>query len=145
MKYKARLVARGFSQILGIDYIETFSPTLKQDSLRIITALAVHYNFNIYQLDIKAAYLNAELKEELYMEIPEGDENFKKGYWKLNKAIYGLKQAGRMWNFKINDTLIELGFIRCKSEPCVYVKKDNNNNVICILAIYVDDILIAGR
>jgi len=145
VKYKARLVARGFSQILGIDYIETFSPTLKQDSLRIITALAVHYNFNIYQLDIKAAYLNAELKEELYMEIPEGDENFKKGYWKLNKAIYGLKQAGRMWNFKINDTLIELGFIRCKSEPCVYVKKDNNNNVICILAIYVDDILIAGR
>jgi len=74
VRCKARLVARGFSQVLGIDYIETFSPTLKQDSLRIITSLAVHYMFNIYQLDIKAAYLNAEINEELYMEIPEGDE-----------------------------------------------------------------------
>ena len=145
VRCKARLVARGFSQVLGIDYIETFSPTLKQDSLRIITSLVVHYKFNIYQLDIKAAYLNAELNEELYMEIPEGDENYNKGFWRLNKAIYGLKQAGRMWNFKINDTLLELGFTRCKSEPCAYVKKDYNNNVICILAIYVDDILIAGR
>ena len=79
------------------------------------------------------------------MEIPEGDENYNKGFWRLNKAIYGLKQARRMWNFKINDTLFKLGFTRCKSEPCVYVKKDYNNNVICILAIYVDDILIAGR
>jgi len=144
-KYKARLVARGFSQILGIDYRETFSPTLKQDSLRIITALAVYYNFNIYQLDIKAAYLNADLEEELYMDIPQGDKNYNNGFWKLNKAIYGLKQAGRMWNFKINDTLLELGFNRCKSEPCVYIKKDRNNNIICILAIYVDDILIAGK
>eukprot|EP00833_Pecoramyces_ruminatium_P015598 jgi/Orpsp1_1/1189630/evm.model.d7180000073350.1 len=145
IKCKARLVARGFSQILGIDYVDTFSPTLKQDSLRIITALATYYKFNIYQLDIKAAYLNAELNEEIYMEIPEGSEDFGKGYWRLRKAIYGLKQAGRMWNYKIDSVLLELGFYRCKSEPCVYVKKDIYNNIICLLAMYVDDIMIAGK
>jgi len=79
------------------------------------------------------------------MDIPQGDKNYNNGFWKLNKAIYGLKQAGRLWNFKINDTLLELGFNRCKSEPCVYIKKDRNNNIICILAIYVEDILIAGK
>jgi len=79
------------------------------------------------------------------MDIPQGDKNYNNRFWKLNKAIYGLIQAGRMWSFKINDTLLELGFNRCKSEPCVYIKKDRNNNIICILAIYVYDILIAGK
>ena len=143
IKYKARLVARGFSQIYGVDYEETFSPTLKQDSLRIITNLSAYYNFDMYQLDIKAAYLNAEVEEELYMETPEGFEN--PGFWKLNKAIYGLKQAGRMWNNKINETLLKLGFTRTKSEPCVYCKRDNKGNISCILAIYVDDIIISGK
>ena len=143
IKYKARLVARGFSQVYGVDYEETFSPTLKQDSLRIITNLSTFFNFEMYQLDIKAAYLNAEVDEELYMEIPDGFEN--RGFWKLNKAIYGLKQAGRMWNNKINNTLLNLNFVRSKSEPCVYYRKDNKNNISCILAIYVDDIIISGK
>ena len=111
-KYKARLVARGFSQVYGVDYVDTFSPTLKQDSLRIITSIAIYNNFNIYQLDIKAAYLNAEINEELYMEIPRGMDVG--GYIKLKKSIYGLKQAGRIWNDKINKTLLELKFERLK-------------------------------
>ena len=127
-----------------MDYEEIFSPTLKQDSLRIITNLSTYYNFEMYQLYIKAAYLNAEVDEELYMEVPDGFEN-STGYWKLNKAIYGLKQAGRMWNNKINKTLLKLNFIRSKSEPCVYYKKDNRGNILCILAIYVDDIIISGK
>ena len=72
-------------------YTYTFSPTLRQDSLRILSAYAAQNNYEIHQLDVKAAYLNADLEEEIYMEVPEGDDNYKKKYWKLNKALYGLK------------------------------------------------------
>lgn len=95
IKRKARLVVRGFTQQIGIDFKETFSPTLKQDSFRIITAISVQLDFRIEQIDINSAYLNAELEEEIYMEIPEGHPSHGKAYWKLNKALYGLKQAGK--------------------------------------------------
>jgi len=142
-KHKARLVARGYTQKYGEDYEETFSPTLKQDSLRVITAIAAENNYKIHQLDIKAAYLYADLKEKLYMKAPEGDPMYNKGYWKLNKALYGLKQAAREWNNNINETLKNIGFIRLSSEPCLY-KKVKNNKIVCIVGIYVDDILITG-
>jgi len=94
-------------------------------------------------MDIKAAYLNADLDTDIYMELPEGED--KRGYCKLNKALYGLKQAGRMWNNTLNEALLKLHFKRFKSDPCVYIKKNNKNEITCILAIYVDDILIAGN
>jgi len=144
-KRKARLVARGFTQKQGIDYNETFSPTLKQDSLRIATAIASANNFNIYQIDIKSAYLNATLNEDVYMEIPEGAEDYKNGYWKLNKALYGLKQSGRLWNETLNEKLINIGFNRLRSEPCIYVKMNDRNKIICLLTVYVDDILLTGN
>jgi len=85
-----------------------------------MTALAVINGFNIYQIDIKSAYLNAELDEEVYMEIPEGAEyHIKKGYWKLKKALYGLKQSGRLWNNTLDKKLKEIGFHRLMSEPCI--------------------------
>eukprot|EP00833_Pecoramyces_ruminatium_P012351 jgi/Orpsp1_1/1186383/evm.model.d7180000050149.1 len=93
-------------------------------------------------MDIKAAYLNAKLDENIYMELPEGLNQ--KGYCKLNKALYGLKQSGRMWNETLNKVLLKLGFKRFVSDPCVYIKKDKNNKIICLLAVYVDDIIIAG-
>jgi len=144
IKRKARLVARGFTQQYGIDFWETFSPTLKQDSLRIITAISVQRGYTIQQIDINSAYLNADLEEDIYMEIPEGHLNHGKGFWKLKKALYGLKQAGKAWNEKLNDELIKLNFKRINSEPCIYIKKVNNV-IRCILAIYVDDILISGK
>lgn len=143
-KRKARLVARGYSQKYGIDFTATFSPTLKQDSLRLITSIAAQNNYNIYQIDVKAAYLNAELEEDIYMRIPEGDSNYQNGYWKLNKALYGLKQAGRMWNITLDRTLRKMNFERLKSEPCLYIKRNKDGKVICMLAVYVDDILITG-
>jgi hypothetical protein len=105
---KQGLVARGYTQEYGEDYKETFSPTLKQDSLRIIISIAAENNFNIHQMDIKAAYLYADLKEDIFMKIPEGDPNFGKGYFKLQKALYGLKQAAREWNNNISTTLKHL-------------------------------------
>jgi len=80
VKRKARLVARGFTQIYGIDFTATFSPTLRQDSLRIVTAIAAQNKYNIYQIDVKAAYLNANLEENIYIKAPQGDVNFGKSY-----------------------------------------------------------------
>ena len=143
-KRKARLVARGFSQIYGVDYDETFSPTLKQDSLRLFTAISVILNFKIIQIDINSAYLNAPLKETIYMKAPEGHSTYGKYYWKLNKALYGLKQAGREWNARLNKELLQIGFRRLLSEPCIYVKHSEDGKVNCMLSVYVDDKLIAG-
>ena len=122
VKRKARLVARGFTQQLGIDYQNTFSLTLRQDSLRTITAIAAQNGFNIAQIDVNAAYLNAELDEELYTKIPQGFSDKEGKFWKLNKAIYGLKQSGRAWNNKLNTVLNQIGFKRLQCDPCVYKK-----------------------
>jgi len=95
IKYKARLEARGFRQIFGIDFELTYSPTLNIDELKFIISLAAKFNWNIFQLDIKAVYFNAPLDREIYTTIPPGDHNYKKGFWRLKRALYGLKQSGR--------------------------------------------------
>jgi hypothetical protein len=79
------------------------------------------------------------------MRAPEGHSSYRKGYWKLNKALYGLKQSGREWNEKLNKELLQMKFKRLISEPCIYIKQDNNGKIVCILLVYVDDILIAGN
>jgi len=82
-------------------------------------------------MDIKAAYLYADLKEDIFMKIPEGDPNFGKGYFKFQKALYGLKQAAREWNNNISTTLKHLGFYELVSEPCIFIKKKIIN--LCVL------------
>jgi len=142
-KYKARLVIKGFKQIEGIDYDKIYSPTLSVESMHLVIAIA-SFKRNIQQLDIKAAYLNAPLNEEIYMTIPEGDPNYKNGFWKLNKALYGLKQAGRMWNITISNFLKNIGFTQLKSEQCLFSKSNSQKETTCIVALYVDDMLITG-
>ena len=142
-KYKARLVARGFTQKKGIDYDLTYSPTLSIDSLKLIIALASKLNWDLMQLDIKAAYLNAPLDKNIYVTIPPGDVNFGKGYWLLRKALYGLKQSGRQWNIHFTNFLKNNGFIQLISEPCIFVKKEGER-AVCIIGVYVDDLLITG-
>jgi len=132
-KKKARSVARGFTQQNGIDYKEIFSPTLKQDTIRIITSIAAKNNYNTHQLDVKAAYLNAKLNENIYMELPEGDDHQGMKYCKLNKALYGLKQVERMWNDTLNKALVDMIFNRLLSEPCLYVKRNAYNKIIYLL------------
>jgi len=143
-RYKARLVARGFDQIHGIDFILTYSPTLNIDSLKFIIAIASKMLWDIFQLDIKAAYLNAPLDTDIYTTIPLGDSNFGGGYWKLNKALYGLKQSGRQWNKTIDRFLRKNNFKPLKAEPCIYVYKENNK-AKCLIGLYVDDMVIAGE
>lgn len=110
-RYKARLVAKGFTQKEGIDYKETFSPVSKKDSLRIIMALVAHYDLELHQMDVKTAFLNGSLEEEVYMDQPEGFSLKGKEHMvcKLKKSIYGLKQASRQWYLKFNDIVISFG------------------------------------
>jgi hypothetical protein len=123
-RYKARIVAKGYNQQYGIDYNETFAPVLKYKSLRIIFALSItHKNTRLEQLDVKTAFLNAYVNEDVYMEAPEGMNVKSDEVLKLNKALYGIKQAPKEWNNDINNYIVkELGFVQCVKDTCVYVK-----------------------
>jgi len=142
-RYKARLVAKGFTQKDGIDYKETFSPVSKKDSLRIILALVAHYDLELHQMDVKTAFLNGDLEEEIYMDQPEGFVSTGKENMvcKLKKSIYGLKQASRQWYIKFNDTITSYGFVENTIDRCIYMKV--NGSMFVILVLYVDDILLA--
>lgn len=146
LRYKARLVAKGFTQKYGIDYKETYSPVVRYSTIRTLLALAVNLDMQVDHMDVKTAFLNGDLTETVFMEQPEGykvkgKENH---VFKLNKAIYGLKQASRAWYEKIDKALIDLQFRRSLNEPCVYIKQDNTGELI-ILALYVDDILLISK
>ncbi|KAG7310616.1 hypothetical protein JYU34_003408 [Plutella xylostella] len=143
LKYKARLVAKGFTQKSGIDYKETFAPVVRYSSIRALLALAAEYDLDIDHLDVKTAFLNGDLQETVYLEQPEGFvmKGQEGKVYKLNKAIYGLKQAAKAWYDKINNVLCKkLGFSKSSSEPCVYHKSGKHG--LTILALYVDDILL---
>ena len=113
-------------------------------SIRILLAIAAHYDYEIWQMDVKTAFLNGNLTEEVYMTQPEG---FTSGggskVCKLQRSIYGLKQASRSWNIRFDETIKELGFSQNLDEPCVY--KKTNGSAVVFLVLYVDDILLIGK
>lgn len=141
---KARLVAKGFQQTPGLDYYETFSPVIKASTVRVILSIAVHYNWEIRQMDINNAFLNGELKETVFMRQPEGfvDATRPQHVCKLTKAIYGLKQAPRSWYDKLKNALLKWGFRNTKSDSSLFVLM--NKDHVTFLLIYVDDIIITG-
>ena len=142
-RFKARLVAKGFEQIAGIDFDQTFSPVARMASLRLVLALSAIYRFEVHQMDVETAFLNADLEEEVYIRVPEG-YTIPPGCncIRLKKALYGLKQAPRAWNKNINNTLYAMGFSQLQSEPCLYLHYQDND--ICIISLYVDDLVIAA-
>jgi hypothetical protein len=135
-RFKARLVAQGFSQIPGQDFLETFSPVMRLDSFRTLCALAAMLNLEIAQMDIKGAYLNGKLEEEIYMRQPDGTERV----CKLKHTLYGLKQSGHEWNKTISNYLKSIGFTRLVTENCVFIRRDGAE--YDIIAIWVDDLFI---
>ncbi|GJY23275.1 retrotransposon protein, putative, ty1-copia subclass [Tanacetum coccineum] len=143
--YKARLVAKGYTQTHGIDCEETFSPVTKIKSIRIMLAIAAFYDYEIWQMDVKTTFFNEKLTEDVFMAQPEGFENAKypKRVCKLQKAIYGLKQASRSWNLCFHEKVTQFGFSRSEDESCVYVKV--SGSVVVFLVLYVDDILLIGN
>jgi transposase InsO family protein len=143
-RLRARLVAKGFTQVQGIDYDETFSPVARFESLRLLLALAALEDWEIHQMDVKSAFLNGLLDEEIYMEQPQGfvAPGQSDKVCLLKKAIYGLKQASRAWNLQFNQVLLDLGFKRTHSDAGIYHRLDAGGTIIIIL--YVDDITILG-
>lgn len=143
VKHKARLVAQGYNQRYGIDYMDVFAPVTRQETLRALLAVAGKRQLILQHLDVKTAYLHGTIEEEIYMRQPPGyivagSEDM---VCRLKKSIYGLKQSARCWNRALHATLIKLKFEQCESDPCLYVRRDGEKTVY--LLVYVDDILIA--
>lgn len=113
-KHKARLVVKGYSQQSGIDFNETYAPVVRMETIRSVLALAAQFKLSVYQLDVKSAFLNGELEEEVYVEQPQGYviEGKEDKVYRLQKALYGLKQAPRAWNSKIDGYLLQNGFTK---------------------------------
>ena len=145
--YKCRYVAKGFSQVENVDYYETFSPTARIISLKLLIQIAIQNDMLIHQMDVKTAYLNANIDCDIYVQQPPGyikkDSNRIPFVCKLNKVLYGLKQSGTMWNNLLHSFLLSIDFKQLFSDYCVYIYNENNDHVIII--IWVDDIVIAAN
>ena len=126
--------------------MDTFALVAKLNIIRILVALATSHKWKIHQLDVKSAFLNGDLKEEVYLVQPEGF--VQKGHehivCKLKKAIYGLKQAPRSWYIKIDTFFNQKGLVKSKNDPNLYMKKDKEGN-ICLISLYVDYLIIIGN
>jgi len=143
-KHKARLVVNGYSQEPGIDFTDTFAPVSRLDTIKLLLALAAQNGWHIFQLDVKSAFLNGVLNEEIYVEQLDGFENkiTSNKVYLLKKALYGLKQAPRAWYIRLDRYLLSLGFERSMNEVTLYVKNVDKHTLI--VSVYVDDLLIAG-
>ena len=126
IRFKVRLVARGFTQEQGVDCNEVFSPVVKHISIRMLLAIVAKRNWELEQLDVKTAFLHGDLEEIIYMTQPEGfvKPGDKSKVCLLKKSIYGLKQASRQWHKKFDDHMIRSGFLSSKYDECVYFKKE---------------------
>jgi hypothetical protein len=141
---KARLVAKGYSQVEGLDLDETYAPVARLESIRILLAYATYHAFKLYQMDVKSAFLNGPIKEEVYVEQPPSfeDSEYPNHVYKLSKALYGLKQAPRPWYECLRDFLITNGFKVGKADPTLFTKTVVKDLFVC--QIYVDDIIFGS-
>ena len=142
-RFRARLVAKGFMQIFGLDYFGTYAPVARLATLRLVYALAVLLKLELASLDVEAAFMNAELKEELYIRAPPGTTPLPDGYvYRLRKSLYGLKQSPKEWNTMLTAFMVkDCGFAQLRSETCLFINR--NGGLLLLVAIYVDDIIIA--
>ena len=142
--YKARLVAQG--HVHGRDCGGTYAPVCRLQSIRMVLAIAAELKLEVRQLDVKTAFLYADIEEEVYVKTAPGFETTNKDgvqlVMKLEKSLYGLAQSPQNWWKTIDPKLIEIGFIPLKSDSCVYIY--NHNNTVVVITLYVDDLLVIG-
>ncbi|KAI3744092.1 hypothetical protein L1987_57167 [Smallanthus sonchifolius] len=141
-RYKARLVAKGYSQTYGMDYEETFAPVAKMTTVRTLIAVASVRQWKICQMDVKNAFLNGDLHEEVYMTPPPGIAHQPGEVCRLRKALYGLKQAPRAWFEKFSTVITSLGFLPSNHDSALFVRCTNAGRIL--LSLYVDDMIITG-
>src|SRR6266498_4838439 len=141
VRNKARLVAQGYSQKEGVDYEETFAPVAYLEAIRILLAFAASKGFKLFQMDVKSAFLNGFIEEEVYVRQPPGFENpkYPDHVFKLSKALYGLKQAPGAWYDRLKNFLLEKGFSMGKVDKTLFVLKQGNDQLF--VQIYVDDLI----
>ena len=144
IRKKARLVARGDRQKEGIDYNETFAPVVKNVALRYIINFAYENDLPLHHLDVETAYLNGDLKEEIYMRLPIGYDEKERKIVRLIKSLYGLRQSPRCWNEKFVKMMKDLHYIQSQADPCVFIK-DEENGERSIITVFVDDLVIASK
>ena len=138
-------MVKGYSKKEEIDFIETFSPMLTSDSFKVIMAIVAHFDLELHQMDVKIAFLNGDLDEDVYMEQPTGFTEVGKEHLvcKLNKSIYGLKQASRQWYLKFDRIITQNGFKENTVDKCIYLRVNGSSYIFLVL--YVDDILLASN
>jgi hypothetical protein len=142
-RYKARLVAQGFSQRPGLDFDDTFAPVSKLQTFRALAAVVAHDDLEWIQLDVTTAFLNAPLDEEVYMRQPDGFAHDPSQVCRLLRALYGLRQAPRAWHQTLRGTLLAHGFTPAESDPSMFILRSSDE--VTLALVYVDDCLIAGR
>ncbi|GKB68004.1 retrovirus-related pol polyprotein from transposon TNT 1-94 [Tanacetum coccineum] len=144
VRNKTRLVAKGYKQEEGIDFEESFAPVARLEAVRMFIAYAAHKNITIFQMDVKTAFLNGPLKEEVYVSQPEGfiDPEFPDHVYRLKKALYGLQQAPRAWYDKLSSFLIEHGFTKGVIDPTLFTRRHGED--ILLVQVYVDDIIFGS-
>ena len=141
VKYKARLVSKGFSQFHGVDCIETFAQVAKMDSIRLVLTIVASKRWEVHHMDVnQSSFLHGDLHEQIYMQKHKFLIYYLSLVYKLKKSLYGLKQAPRAWYAKMDNFLLSQGFERYKSDPNVYLQHFGDS--IMIIVLYVDDILI---
>jgi hypothetical protein len=141
VRNKAKLVCKGYAQVEGQVVDETFAPVARLEAIRMFPAYSCHKNFKVYQMDVKLAFLNGDLEEEVYMEQPEGFSLIDNPNYvcKLKKALYGLKQAPRAWYSRLDKFLQEKGFKKGIVDSNLYIKSESDN--LLVVLVYVDDII----
>nr|GEZ73342.1 hypothetical protein [Tanacetum cinerariifolium] len=141
LKNKARLVTQGYRQEEWIDFEESFAPVARLEAIRIFLAYAAHKNMVVYQMDLKTAFLNGNLREEVYVSQPDGfvDPDNPNHMYKLKKALYGLKQAPRAWYDMLSSFLLSQDFSKGSVDPTLFIRR--NGTELLLVQIYVDDII----
>ncbi|GJV35652.1 retrovirus-related pol polyprotein from transposon TNT 1-94 [Tanacetum coccineum] len=144
IRNKSRLVAKGYQKEEGIDFEESFASVARLEVVRIFVAYAAHKNFNIYQIDVKTAFLNGPLKEEIYVSQPNGfaDSDFPDHVYKLKKGLCGLKQAPRVWYDKLFSFLVANHFTKGIVDPTLFTRRCEED--ILLVQVYVDDIILGS-
>jgi hypothetical protein len=135
------LVCKGYAQVEGQDFDETFALVARLEAIIMFLVYSCHKNFKVYQMDVKSTFLNGDLEEEVYMEQPEGfsltdNPNY---VCKLKKALYGLKQAPRAWYYRLDKFLQDKGFKKGIVDNNLYIKSEGDN--LLVVLVYVDDII----